>query len=341
MSNPKFHHLVPQVYMKQWCYENKKIYIIDKNNEFKIESKDIEKFGGIRQFHTIKAGMCCASEDDLKIIFNILDGYKVIYQEKELISLEDYNSKYYDFDNWCILDDNKNKITRKVKNQIKQTIDQSKVLDIEALWDKKYESRWNGMLDIIYEKLEEYDNQHIDEFYKGFLMKWIVSLDWRAFETNKDFQDEFNKIVEITEMNKIEIQENERLIKWCKNSSEEIRHELLLKFFYEFLNDRGVIYNLAKSHIQNLNIVFLKSTDNIEFITSDNPSFTYVKDGIKNHIMPVTPNILICLAVDDTRKNKYFTKHITDVEVKQYNKIIYDNAHRYIITNNNSVDKLL
>lgn len=341
MGNPKFHHLVPQVYMKEWCYTKGKIYIFDKNKEYEFESKDIEKFGGIRQFHTIKAGMCCGTEDDLQIIFKVLKDYKIIYKDKELDSLEGYNSKYYDFDNWIILNKDNNKISTKQKNIIKHTIDQSNVLDIENLWDKKYESRWNGLLEIIKQKINENSNIQTDEFYKGLLIKWIVSLDWRAFETNEQFKNDFDEIVKLTELNKIEIPENERTFKECKYASEDIKHNLLLKFFSEFLNDKGVMYKIAQSYIKNLNIIFLKAPEDIEFITSDNPSFTYIEDGIKNHIMPVTPKILIALVVNDTTINKYFIKDITVNEVKKYNKIIADNAYRHIIACSNNIEKSL
>ena len=333
MSKPKYHHLIPQVYMKEWCYEYNKIYIVDKENKYNVLSKDIENFGGIKHFYTIKPGKCFAPHDYLKDIYNSLDRYIIIYEGKKLVSLREYNSKFYDYDNWCILDNNKHKISKKEKNIIKQAIEQNRNFDIENLWDRKYETKWKNILKVINQKINNTSDKYIDEFYKALLMKWIVSLDWRGFETNKTFQEIFNFI-----MVKIGIKKDDEDLKYIY---EELRHELLLRYFYEFLNNDGLIYGTAKYYIHNATIVFLKAPNNIEFITSDNPSFTYTKNGLNHHIMPISPKTLICIAKDKNHKNKYLVKEINRNEVKEYNRIIKDNSFRYLIKKNINIKELL
>ncbi len=72
--NQKYHHLIPRTYLKSWCYSNKSIYVFNKEKR-KYETKNIENNFGITQFHSIVAGMPICEENDLKKIFECLEGY--------------------------------------------------------------------------------------------------------------------------------------------------------------------------------------------------------------------------------------------------------------------------
>lgn len=341
MSKAKFHHLVPQVYMKEWCYSGKSIYTIDKLEGNKFEQKNIENFGGIMHYHSIKAGMPCCVDNDLVEIFKVLDGYKVIYNAQELKTFREYNNKYYDIDNWQVFNSNGEKIIKKEFNRIKQHLQNYKVIDIEELWDSKYETKWNFHLDIIKQRVRDFDKE-VDSFYKGFLMKWIVSLNWRGFESNENFERMFKNLDNAINLSSIEIPKRDRVLKKCDNASEEIKHNILLKKFNEFLNDKGIIYDNAKTYIENLTIVFLLSECDTPFITSDNPSFSCTLEDNSYYFMPATPNILINIVVDKRKNDKYMIERITDnKKVKELNKIIYNNAQQYIISNTDNIDNLI
>lgn len=46
------------------------------------------------------------TDEEKEEAFNILDGYKIIYkgkEEKQLTSIEEYDTYYYDFEKWTIL----------------------------------------------------------------------------------------------------------------------------------------------------------------------------------------------------------------------------------------------
>ena len=341
MSKAKYHHLVPQVYMKEWIYSGKSIYTFDKLDGNKAYPKNIENFGGIMQYHSIKAGMPCCNDDDLIKIFKPLEGFKIIYDGETLNTFRDYNNLYHHIDDWEVFDYDENKISNKKFNEIKQHLKNYKIIDIENLWDIKYETKWNFHLDIIKQRIRDFDKE-VDEFYKGFLMKWIVGLDWRSFKSNKDLEWVFEMVDKSIGLGDIEILKQDRILKKCDNASEEMKHNILLKKFYEFLNNEGIIYEKAKKYIKNYTIKFLVSECDIPFITSDNPSFSCIwKDHIY-YFMPVTPNILINIVVDKEKNNKYMIHRIKDnEEVKELNKIIYDNAQQYIISNLNSIDNLI
>lgn len=341
MSKAKYHHLIPQVYMKEWCHSGKSVYTFDKLDRNKINPRNIGKFGGIIGYHSIKAGIISCSDEDLEVIFNPLDEFIVIYNGEELQSPREYNNKYYDINNWKVLDNDGNEISSKLFNRIKQNLENNNLVYIENLWDSKYESKWNLKLEIIKQRLKEFDKE-VDSFDKGFLMKWIVSLNWRGFKSDENFEKIFKWADKLTDLRNIHIPKQNRILRKCDDASEEIKHNILLKKFEEFLNEKGEIYDMAISYIKSYTITFLVSECDTPFITSDNPSFSCTVDGKKYCFMPITPNILINVVMDKEKKDKYRIERITDKrKVKELNKIIYDNAQQYIISNIDNIKNLI
>ena len=73
-----------------------------------------------------------------------------------------------------------------------------------------------------------------------------------------------------------------------------MKHLLLLKYYRKYLKDDGVIYTHATESLKYTNFHFLISDGSIYFDTSDNLSFTYIRnDELKEGIMPINPNILM------------------------------------------------
>lgn len=102
MASSSNHHLIPRVYLRSWICSGDTIYAIDKNTK-KVTPHNVERICSINDYHSIKAGMPCSKIDDLKYIFEILQDYVVVYNERNISKYEDYNKYYYDFNNWNIL----------------------------------------------------------------------------------------------------------------------------------------------------------------------------------------------------------------------------------------------
>lgn len=336
MGQEKYNHLVPATYLKSWCVNNDSIYTKDNLNNIKILNR-YNSFG-INDYYSIKAGMCCCRDEDLEKIFDPVKGLHVIYEENELMSNKLYNEKYYDFNNWIILDEKNNQLTKKQINVLKQKIDKIKIVDIEKLWNIKYEDKWDDIKLTITQRLDDLKTNAIEPFEKEFLMKWIILLDWRGFQSNNEFNNIFNFIDKFIPLSKIDIEYKDRVIPKCDNAIKEMKRELLLSNFREFLSEYGKMYERAKGYIKYTTIRFLKS-DNIPFITSDNPSFEYRSSKCVTHIMPVTPKLLITV-VKGNIDSCYYVNQLADKEVKQINKIIKDNSEKYIISNRENFNEL-
>lgn len=330
MTVPKYHHLIPRTYLKAWCHSNDSIYVIDKINNNK-EVKNIKTNFGVTQFHSIVAGMTMCNNDDLLKIFDCLNGYEVIYNCEKITSLEKYNNYYFDFDNWLIKKDN-DVITRKEKNILKNKIEQVKILDIEVLWESKYESKWRWLRETIEYNVLNSDLNEIHQFYKGLIMKSVIAFNWRGFQGNNNFNEIYQDISNCIELYSINIKKEDRIKRNLENADDEMKHNLILKKYREFLNDGGIIYDMARNYIKLLNITFYVANEESRFITSDNPSFTCkCLDNKIIHIMPVSPKVLICIGRDSERYNSYIINRLSDEQVSKINNIIIENSVERII----------
>ncbi|BAE86368.1 DUF4238 domain-containing protein [Desulfitobacterium hafniense] len=337
MSESKYHHLIPKTYLKSWCFSGMSVYSFNKAELSKPVVKNLKNNFGENNYHSIKAGMPCCTEEDLIKIFEPLKNTKVVLDGKELESLYEYNRYYYDFENWELFYPENVRVPKAEVNKINDNIENNKVLDIEKLWNVKYENGWNSLLQFIEQKLKGTADQEIDEFYKGKLMKFIVSLNWRSFISNESLRESFSFINTLVDLKDIEIPFDERNVKRNKTASDEMKHNYLLKLFRSFLNDEGLMYDIAKGYIKNLTLRLLISSGDIQFITSDNPSFLYKENDRIHHIMPVTPQILISVEKDSLHRGKYCVEHIPDDEVERFNLIIINNADEFVISRNASV----
>lgn len=330
MPVPKYHHLIPRTYLKAWCHSNGSVYVIDKKTNNK-ELKNIKTNFGITQFHSIVAGMIMCNYKDLLKIFDCLNGYKVIYNGEEITSLEKYNNYYFDFDNWTIKKDNEI-VTKKQKNRLKNEINQIRILDIENLWESKYERKWRWLRDTIEYNVLNSNVNEIPQFYKGLIMKSVIAFNWRGFQGNNNFNEIYQWVSNIIQLESINIKKEQRIKMNLENADDEMKHNLILKKYREFLNDSGIIYDMAKSYIRLLNITFYVASQERVFITSDNPSFTceYLDNKII-HIMPVSPKVLICIGRESESSNNYIIKKLSDEQVSKINNIIIENSVERII----------
>lgn len=333
MQIPKEHHLVPRTYLRPWCYSNDSLYILDKATR-RIESKNIDNNFKKNHYHTITAGMPICNDNDLKYIFKCLEGYDVYYDNKKLETLREYNNHYFMFDEWIIVKSGV-QISKKRKNRIRSAVSEAKITEIEDLWSKKYEDKWPNLRATIEKAVMPVSNATIQEFYKGLLMKFVVAMNWRGFAGNDSFNEVYESISSIIELDKVDVPYRERQRPYLKTAAEEMHHFLLLQNYRDFLNNRGQIYEMAKHYIRLLTIRFLIAQGRLSFLTSDNPSFISNISGGIMHVMPVSPKILITIGKNTDNVNHYFVKAVSERDVKSINKDILDNCVERVI----SIDK--
>ncbi len=325
MQISKDHHLVARTYLRPWCYSGDSVFVVDKATG-KVENKNINKNFKKRHYHTITAGMPICNDADLKLIYACLSDYKVFYENSELLTLKEYNDHYSFFAEWDIYKGGI-KISKKEKNVLRASIDGIKITEIEDLWAKQYEDKWPVKRSFIEQKLEMARGRTIPSFYKGFLMKFVVSMNWRGFLGNESFKETYKLISNSIELDKIDIPLKERQRLYLETASEEMEHLLLLKNYREFLNNSGNAYEMAKAYIRNLNIRFWVAEGELRFVTSDNPSYISRDiEGETMHIMPVSPNILITIGKNSDNADHYFIKKASDSDVKKVNADILKNC---------------
>ena len=164
-------------------------------------------------------------------------------------------------------------------------------------------------------------------------MKFFTALDWRGFTSNAQFESTLSLLChDIMKLGDIDIPEEDRLLPSLTTAEEEIRHNLLLQYYRQYLNDTGVIYHAAMANLKYTSFHFLVADGSTMFITSDTPAFVYKRpDDTLAGLLPITPRILMVQGKNTDNDGSYYITHITDEAVQHYNKIIRENAEEFVI----------
>ncbi len=328
----KYHHLIPQTYLTAWANQSGTLKIKWSATQ-KIECRNTDSVAGINHYHSIIAGMPFCTEADTDIFFESLRKYNVSYEGIELNDTMEMNRYYGVFDEWNITRANGTSVRKK---RIKNQIDQIKIQDVENLWSKKYESKWNTVREIIEQKVSS-GATTVLKFYFGYIMKFFVALDWRSIISNKEFSDFFDHLCsDIMSLDKIDIPIDERELPMFKTAADYMKHCLLLNYYRQFLNDTGVMYTCAKQYMKKTSFHFLVSSGSEKFIASDNPSFVHEKDnGLKLGMLPISPEILLMIQRRNLSSDDYY--YITEVnnsEVESCNEIIQQHSDQFVVFDN-------
>lgn len=330
----KYHHLIPQTYFTPW-QKNKGTLIIKNISTGVIEERNKNKAFGINYYHSIIAGMPICTQDDADFIFLPLKGLNVFHNGVRVADTKRLGEVFYDFTNWIITEQNGLIISKRKRNEIYDKIKQCKINEIEDLWSTQYETKWQEKRTIIEQRIKGIaSNCTIDSFQKGYLTKFMVSLDWRSFCKNDMFKSTFNEINSIIHLDNIVIPEDERELPMFETAYDYMQHCVLLQFFRDFLHDKGQMYEFAKTCIKELSLCFLIAPHNKRFFTSDNPSFqVQVKEkdyeGIVG-ILPISPQMCI-LQIRSQEKDKFSVQILSNNEVDKYNSYIEQNASNLIV----------
>ena len=330
-TEAKYHHLIPQTYMSAWANGSGTLKVEFKNNPGVITERNKERIAGITDFHSIRAGMPLCTEDDAKTIFSSVLGYTVECNGEKLAGPLDLNKHYYEFDKWIITRLDGSVVS---KRQIKHTIDQVKIRDIEANWSTKYENSWNQEVKKIESSVLHAPNGSLKAFDREYLMRFYTALDWRGFSSNREFEDLYQKLTGGV-LDQVEIPESERILPSLSTASDEIRHCLLLQYYRKYLDDTGVIFEDANANLAHTNFHFLVSDGSAKFNTCDSPVFIHTrKDGQLVGLLPITPRIMMAKGRCTDENELFYITHITDAAVEQYNEAIWNSAEEFIILPN-------
>ena len=327
-TQAKYHHLIPQTYMSAWANDAGTLQIEFLNNPGVLKPRNKEKIAGITDYHSIKAGMVICTKDDADKIFSPLADYTVEIGGHIVTDTLEMNRKYYEFDSWIIKRQDGSPVSKKA---LRRDIEKIRIKDIESNWSAKYENNWNTVVADLESAILTAKSKNIVAIHKDFLMKFFVALDWRSIQSNIEFQKAFRPFADAL-LDEIEIPEEERILPCLRSAADEMKHNLLLKYYRKYLDDDGVIYTHAIESLKHTNFHFLVADGPTYFDTSNNPSFIFIRDdGLKEGLMPITPHILMTQGRCSEDADKYFITHISDNAVMKYNKIIRANANEFVI----------
>lgn len=332
----KHQHLIPRSYMSAWANKSGTVDVEFLNNKGTLSPRNVQTIAGINDYYSIKAGMVICTKEDTDKLFAPLANYTVEINSMIVTDTMVMNKEFYDFDNWIIRRPNGD-FTR--KKHIKREIEKIKIKDIEKNWAIKYENDWKKVVSDLESKISILSTKsiYIPAIYRDYLMKFYVALDWRSIKSNQDFKKTFSRLYD-KYLYDIGIPENDRILPFLKSVKDEIEHMLLLKYYREFLDDNGIIYKRTMEGLKYTNFHFFITNGSMEFITSDNPSFYYTRnDGLLEGIMPITPRILMSQGRCNENEDRYSFSYISEEKVKYYNKIIEDNAAKFVIHSKNQL----
>lgn len=333
-TKAKYHHLIPRTYLSAWEHGNGTLFVRFLDNKENVVERNKDKIAGITNYHSIVAGMPIVTKNDADIIFACLADLEIHYNDVIITDSLELNRIYYDFENWCIYRKDGTVVSKK---KLKSEIDKVKIRDIETMWSSKYEDAWGIIRSELEHSILNATEGKIPDTHKEYLMKFYTALDWRSIKSNVQFNDAWEWLCkEVFCLDEIDIPAEERELPILDNVAEEMKHNLLLKFYRKYLNDDGVIYTNAMANLANTSFHFLVADGLETFNTSDNPVFVFRRrDGMLQGVLPLTPRILMAQGRNSEKDDSFYITHITDEVVKRYNLEIEKNASSFVVQANN------
>ena len=331
-TKAKYHHLIPRTYLSAWEHGSGTLYVQFLGKEGIVE-RNKDRIAGSTNYYSIIAGMPIVTEADAQKIFASLNDFEVHYNGRVIADVLELNKIYHDFWNWKIYRKDGSTVSKK---RVKDQIDKVKIRDIESLWSTKYEDGWGRIKDELIKRITSAKSDFIPEFEKDYLMKFYTALDWRSIKSNIQFNEACEWLCnEVLQLNQIDIPEEDGEPQILENIAEEMRHNLLLKFYRQYLNDDGVIYKNAMANLAYTSFHFLVADGQETFITSDNPAFVFRRnDGQLQGVLPISPRVLMAQGRNTDSDGKFYITHITEEAVCRYNKEIKKNAVSFIVKGN-------
>jgi hypothetical protein len=333
----KNQHLIPQTYLRNWCYSKNSVWTINKkDNPSLICTRNIEKINSINFHYDIKAGDLYTTISSLEYIFGFLDDYEISFEGIKL-DHKGMNEKYLDFDHWFINKPDGRPANKTERNIIKDTLQRSRYTFIETEWSRQYENSWSTFIIEIERKvitIEAGGKEYLSSAEMELLMKYLIMFDWRSKSSNSILNEILDLFCELMpEFQGVEIQNKDRIHKEDRTIIEEIRNSFCRKAYYEFLNDTGTMKTYFDSYRQQLTFAFCITDLGNPFITSDNPAFMFTnKNNWKEHVFVVLPTLLLTTCRTD-EKGAFLVSKLSAEDVLYYNKVIAHNGELLILPN--------
>lgn len=348
----KYHHLHPAVSMSPWVYDGDAVWGVDKKSNTGSR-KNKYNFGGIEDFHTIRAGSYLATKEMVEIFFRPLQNYKVYFTEADkednnvVSDPFDLNEGFTTFYEWILIDESGKKVDETTKETLKEEILKHQDKTIEIEWNKQYENHWNTVLKNIENYLKSFPNtfeSHKAEFLDlEQIVMFMISLKWRT----KPYPMEFKKLVkkkwrEDIDPTKVVFDEKDQSFSHLKTVADEFAHNQLLWLFLLFLDKQGPLYVEARSILTHFRVTLYQIPENKknpnespEFLTSDNPVREYEDNANKTcYYFPITPKLALEFSeYDDTFPlPKYLVRQLNKERVFEFNELMKDNSYKHYIT---------
>lgn len=341
----KNQHLIPQTYMRNWCYSGDSVWTINKrDNPPQICTRNIEKINSINFHYDIKAGDLFATTSSLKYIFGFLDDYEIYYKGTRL-DQNNMNRDYVNFDQWAIFKPDGSPTNKTERNIIKDTLQKSRYTFIETEWSRQYENSWSTFVFEVERKvisMKAGGIEYLSSADMERLMKYLIMFDWRSKSGNSILNEILDLFCEVMpEFQTLAIQNKDRIHKEDKTIMDEIRNAFCRKAYYEFLNDTGTMKTYVDSYLEHLTFAFCITDVSNPFITSDNPAFMFTnKNNWKEHILVVLPTLLLTTCRTD-KKGAFLISNLSAEEVLYYNQVIAQNGELLILPNDKmKIDEL-
>lgn len=336
-SDAIYHHLIPQTYMKPWCFSGKTVWTYNKLSST-WEDRNIENICGINYYHSIRANSLYTTKEALTEIWGFLDSYHISLDGVPLDTPEKLHCAYQEFDNWEILYPKGAKVNKAHRNTIKSQIQQAKYNAIEEQWSTQFENGWSKIIAEINQALIDIHAKKpvaLTTHAASELMRYLVMFDWRGFSGNKQFNDAFQWLDGILPFSSTTIPEEERGLSMCDNVLEELKHNLLVKQFDLFQDKQGILYTHQKAWEDHCTFMFLLAPQGCQFITSDNPCFTFTdKGGCVEPFFVALPQLaLIVVKKNPEAPYSYTVRELTESEVAEYNTQIFNHAETLVLNN--------
>ena len=332
MSELEYQHIVPRTYFKPWenPNSNRKLNIVNKTTG-EVKPKSSKREFGIKDFYTITIdNYFIFNEEDKEIAYKPLLEYDIEFENRKLISIEDFHKNIGMFEEWLICDKEENEVSNGEVYQILKSI---RILELEKNWNLKAENNWNTTIQKIVSSIKA--KKSLTNVEYNFLYLFLASQKIRT----KKFKDKFivNPINDVlTSVLNMPDDINER--KQVENEFDKMFDSLFKKIIRDFQegNNNNKSVEAVNNYIEKFSMIFYYN-DNKSFYTSDNPIIEDVEESFpskyKGQIFPLTPHLIVIGYKGNKMDNQYQVQELSDDEVDKVNDLIINNAIEKYITN--------
>lgn len=338
------HHLIPQTYMRGWGTKieveagekRTMVYVYSKENGSVGELQNTNHLAYIDYFYSFLPGTWVNSKEDNEYLFKSLQSYIVQIDNIEVTDAEEYNRRFYDFDNWTVLTPDREVLKDTEKSNLKKQIMDEYLFEIENLWSEQHENDWNTVVKQLRHLSQVKPRKgYVNALSRNELLEFIATLLWRTEKIHPDFQFVFDFLTQAVDIYDIlkheEVHYEKSIYAFAKTAYDEAIHDFMLKYYRDFFKHNGPIFKELSLLINNYSIRLLKAPLNKEFITSDYPVLICNgQNGLREYFFPISPNIACQLAYGGS-KDKYRVLQLTEEDMIQLNQRFKENCHKFYI----------